>query len=551
MRWNRTVVRVVLTGALGCGMLVIATGPPAQAIGFDDFGDSQQILSEFARKYVISDLTAATVEPGEPFTAPLAAGYLTHTIWYAYNGPDGGPGTGVVDLCGSTSDAFAHVYVDTSGDFGGLELISTSSACANGGHRATFSFEPGQQVAIQIGIQAHQGDPVGALNGVFGTIHVWSVPPNDDRGDALPISSVVHGWNVNATPYHAPAPPPTEIGDTRFDDPPPAGDATVWYRWTAPSTERVGFALSGYEDDGCEVNTDYTDPFELTSAGLFVQRFDPDGTGQYPGHQVTVAGTGCPGEPGLKRVALTPIEGQTYQIAVANTPTGPVGEFGLHLQHAPELEDLPQIYGSGAPNSVLQAEDVWSDAETVSRTWLRCPGGPATCVALPGGPSLTYRVPACTNTSYSIRAKESAANWVGTASSPLSNAVLVPVHACSPPKVTGPKSLSGVHAVNKKSHRITLPRSWSVTCSWQPACTGHSTVRAKLKGAWVTLGSVAFPATSGKTPVLKVKVSAAALKKLRKVKTAHGKVVIRVVEPAGSHRSAAKVTKLKVSHGKA
>ena len=210
------------------------------------------------------------------------------------------------------------------------------------------------------------------------------------------------------------------------------------------------------------------------------------------------------------------------------------------------------ISGSTAVGAVLTADEgTINDADTFRYEWLACTPGTTTCAAPYGNPSgKTYVVPTCPGGGYAIRVRVTGSNWVGSATTALSDEVLVPAHACPAPTFTGPGSLAGVLKVTKAGHNITFASGrWSVACTWPVPCSGVARLKARLGGHWVVLGTTSFVAPAGSTPQLAVHLRKKALKKLRTVRSAKGRLYLTATGP--DRQASTLRVRLKVSHGKA
>ena len=528
---------LVLLALVGSGLVAVGF-PAAQAVApnNDDYANSFTVTTPH-RSFSLS-LADATTEPSEP---GVGVGGLDHTVWYDYTAPPGGGGTGFVDTCASTVGSSAVVYGDDGG-FGSMTVVSTSpGSCPSGpGKRVAFSFDAGTTLAIQVGVP-HGVDPAGS---VAGEIWVWPLPDNDLRGDATPLDVGTvddSEWTTSATAtQHVPADP--------IDDP-STGDGTsahtVWYRFTAPETSRFGVTLCPDQQVGGGA-------FGMSTAAIVVQHEELNGT-----HTRLADGVvgGCVGHPGLPRAVWSATSGQTYEIMVGTTPAGSAGVFDVQVV-APPWEDDPStppaISGSTAVGAVLTADEgTINDADTFRYEWLACTPGTTTCAAPYGNPSgKTYVVPTCPGGGYAMRVRVTGSNWVGSATTALSDEVLVPAHACPAPTFTGPGSLAGVLKVTKAGHNITFASGrWSVVCAWPVPCGGVARLKARLGGHWVVLGTTSFVAPAGSTPQLAVHLRKKALKKLRTVRSAKGRLYLTVTGP--DQQASTLRVRLKVSHGKA
>jgi hypothetical protein len=531
-------VRLVLVTALVCSAFAVGAGAAQAAAPLnDDFGSALDVNPDSSGRTVNSDLSEATVETGEPFTGVVSS--FARTTWFRYDAPD--DGTGVVDLCQSTVDVSARVYTDAGTGFAGLSSIGSVVACGQGA-KVTFSFSAGDTLAFQIGATG-TGDTTGS---VVGAVHVWPVPLNDLRGHAQTLSGIaaVSGWTTHATstvtvPADASDDPTLGTGPSEH---------TVWYDWTAPATFAYGFTL-------CRASAADLGPYDMTTSMLVVQHWG-GATWDEVGRGTT---GGCAGQPGLGRAVVQADAGESYQIMVGSSPAGQPGDFELEVVPAPEDEGadpfdpvFPVITGTPAPGGVLTSDEGGLfGAESFRYDWLVCTPGTTTCAAPYGNPSgKSYVVPACPAGGYAMRVRVTGTSWVGSATTGLSAEMLVPAHTCPAPAFTGPGILSGVFKVAKGAHDITFGAGrWSVGCSWPTPCSATVRLKARLGGRWVFLGAASFTTPAGATPRFAVHVRKKALRKLRKVRSAKARLLLKVAAPDGQVSS--KLVLLKVSHGKA
>jgi hypothetical protein len=531
-------VRLALVIGLVCSAFAVGVGAAqAAAPANDDFDHALVVNEDSSGRTVNTDLSEATVETSEPFTG--VASTFTRTTWFSYDAPD--DGTGVVDLCASTVDVSARVYTDAGTGFAGLDSIGSVVACGQGA-KVTFSFSAGDTLAFQIGVTG-TGDTTGS---VIGAVHVWPVPLNDLRGQAQTLADLgsVGGWTTHAT---STVTVPADVTDDPTLGSGPSAH-TVWYDWTAPATFAYGFTL-------CRENAADLGPYDMATSMLAVQHWG--------GSAWDIVGRGsaggCAGQPGLDRAVVQAEAGESYQIMVGSSPAGQPGDFELAVVPAPEDEGAdpfdpvgPTISGNPAPGGALSSDEGGlTGADTFRYEWLACTPGTTTCAAPYGNPSgKTYVVPTCPGGGYAMRVRVTGSNWVGSATTALSDEVLVPAHACPAPTFTGPGALSGVAKVRKATHDLTFTAGrWSVACAWPVPCTGAARLKARLGGHWVVLGSASFSAPAGSTPGFAVHLGKKALKKLRTVRSAKGRLYLTVSGP--DQQTSTLRVRLKVSHGKA
>ena len=133
-------------------------------------------------------------------------------------------------------------------------------------------------------------------------------------------------------------------------DKPGAGDATVWYSWTAPTNGPVSFATTS------------ADPLRDTTLGVY--------TGPGLGSLVEVAGSDDPPGARLARVDFMATAGTTYAIAVDGfrAVAGGTGPFGLTWQASSAAPTTTSVAASVSGRSVTLTATVTSPTGTPSGT---------------------------------------------------------------------------------------------------------------------------------------------------------------------------------------
>src|SRR5204862_447954 len=166
----------------------------------------------------------ATKETGEPNHAGNAGG---HSIWYRWTAPTTDPVT--IDTVGSAFNTLLGVY--TGGSVSGLTTIASNDDIDGSNSRSRASFTPVAGATYQIAVDGFSG----ASGSV--TLNWNQVPPpppapaNDAFANAQSLSGSsgsVSGSNANATKETG---EPNHAGN--------AGGHSIWYRWTAPTTDPV------------------------------------------------------------------------------------------------------------------------------------------------------------------------------------------------------------------------------------------------------------------------------------------------------------------------
>jgi len=200
----------------------------------DNFNQAQALSG--ANGSVAGDNSGATRETGEPNHATDRGGA---SVWYQWRAPASGLVT--FDTFGSNFDTLLAVY--TGNAVNALSVVASSdNAGSSAQSRVTFDAKANTTYQIAIdGKSTSLDQGTGLPRGETGLILLnWSnLPPpvNDNFANAQTISGAsgnVTGRNTVASkeggePNHAGGP----------------GGASVWYRWTAPSTGNLTFTTVG------------------------------------------------------------------------------------------------------------------------------------------------------------------------------------------------------------------------------------------------------------------------------------------------------------------
>lgn len=240
-----TVYSIAVDGFFGATGSIVLTwvgggGPPNDA-----FVAAQPIGG--ADGSVTGTTDGATTETGEPFIAVDAGG---HTIWYRWTPTE----TGVVtfDTTGSAFNTAAAVFTGVSVD------RLTPVALGVDSPTKPFTSTTARFLAFAgtdyfVAVDSYR-DSTGALNLAWSTL---PRPANDDIAAAEPLSGPdgqVTGSNLGATP--------------ELLDPPFLGQASIWYRWTAPADGAVSFSTAGSGfDTTLAVYTEGKDKSDLQRVG--------------------------------------------------------------------------------------------------------------------------------------------------------------------------------------------------------------------------------------------------------------------------------------------
>ena len=208
--------RVPVLAALALTAALLSGTAVAAAPANDDFAAAIEISGrDVAASGINKD---ATKETGEPNHAGDTGGA---SVWYRWTAPASGKAT--VSTCDSDFDTLLAVYTGSAVN-ALTEVAANNDAC---GLKSSVSFQAAEGVTYRIAID---GD-----NGAIGTyqLAVRLAPQNDDFGNAQQISG--ESGTVGGT----------TVGASRENGEPDYLEASVWYRWTAPSSGWATFELCG------------------------------------------------------------------------------------------------------------------------------------------------------------------------------------------------------------------------------------------------------------------------------------------------------------------
>jgi hypothetical protein len=158
----------------------------------------------------------ATKEPGEPAHAGNSGG---RSIWFRWTAPADGQFRWSTNE--SDFDTLLGVYQGSA--VGGLTLLGSDDDSGDGGASA-LSFRATNGVVYLIAVDGFEGKAGRVV------LRWRPAPANDNFRDATPISGVRGSAAARA------AGATREAGD-------PSATESIWFRWTAPASGRVTFAL--------------------------------------------------------------------------------------------------------------------------------------------------------------------------------------------------------------------------------------------------------------------------------------------------------------------
>ena len=306
-----------------------------------------------------------------------------------------------MNLCYAEFDSLLAVYVGDD-----LAQLQQVAADDNGcGDQSWLTFAASAGVTYRIAVDG--------ANGATGYFELgWGIgPANDDFAAATELpgdSGESRGDNRYAT---------LEPGEPEHG---PYGSASVWYRWTAPSTGPATFEL-------CD---SYFDTMVAVYTGSSVDGLT----------RVTQDDNDCPNEYGA-RVSFTATAGQEYRIAVDGA-YGDWGDLTLRWSRtilAPVNHGPPTILGRPIDGAQLTATTgQWGGTPPLAfgYQWLRCTN---TCQPITGANGATYLLTS-SDVAYRLQVQVTASNAAGSRTAESETTGIV---APSPPANVIPPSIMG------------------------------------------------------------------------------------------------------------
>jgi hypothetical protein len=197
----------------------------------DDFADA--ILLSGTSGSVSGTAAAATTEAGEP----AHAGGRGDSIWYGWIAPQ----TGSVSFrtCGSAALAYfrSHAPSAIANVYAGSYLDGLTPVAAQSAQCRTDSVA-GRESALTLRVTAGQSYAIAVVASYNETLLSWSyAAPNDDFGSAEPLIGEI--GTVTSSTFGATVEEHERLGLGGF------GLASIWYRFTAPSSGRTRFDVCG------------------------------------------------------------------------------------------------------------------------------------------------------------------------------------------------------------------------------------------------------------------------------------------------------------------
>src|SRR5439155_60285 len=287
----------------------------AQAPANDLFVNAQSIGGASGR--VTGSNVGATKESGEPGHAGNAGG---RSVWYNWTAPDSGSVT--IETVGSTFDTLLAVYTGSS--ISTLTRVASNDDISGGTLQSRVSFSAAAGTVYRVAVDGY-GGASGSISLAWSLGAASSAPANDLFVNAQTLSGAsgaVTGSNANATKESG---EPNHAGN--------AGGHSLWYYWTAPTTDPATIQTVGSAFD--TLLAVYTG--SAVNALSAVASNDNIDTGNLQ-----------------SRVTFTPVAGTVYRIAVDGF-NGASGNLSLAWSQTPTPPPPP-------------ANDAFANAQSISGT---------------------------------------------------------------------------------------------------------------------------------------------------------------------------------------
>ena len=396
----------------------------------DNFANAETIADRYG--WADGDNSEATKEPGEPNHAGNPGGA---SVWYSWTAPYAGRAT--FSTCYSEFDTLLAVY--TGDQVSNLQPVAADD---NGcGAQSQLSFMAAAGVAYRIAVDGASG-----ATGYFELD--WSLPPpNDDFAAATELAG--DSGSVDGNTYYG----TLEPGEPEHG---PYGSASVWYRWTAPSTGPATFEL-------CDSDFD-TLLAVYTGASV-------DGL-----TRVAQDDNDCPGEY-ASRVSFVASAGQEYRIAVDGA-YGERGDLVLRWSRsvlAPVNHARPTILGRPIDGAMLGATTgEWGGTPplTFGYQWMRCT---ISCQPISGANGATYLLTS-SDVAYRLKLLVTASNAAGAATAESDETAIVapaPPLNVKPPMIVDAPYLGVELSVDEGEWAGTEPFTYSYR--WERCRAGACT----------------------------------------------------------------------------
>ncbi|MCW3024406.1 MAG: putative internalin, partial [Conexibacter sp.] len=285
------------------GSFSVTTSP-----GNDDFS-AAQLYDGTSSFYSYGTTVGATAEPDEP---AHGAGPAKQSVWYRFNATDASPAALAFQACGATSTGGLTLAVHRGTSLSTLTPVASGSSTGTGCARVRWTraerVNETYWFAVDSGTAAAQGF----------YLYSATVPANDDFANA---QSIGIGYSTyGSTPFAS-----REAGEP--DHAGAGGTGSLWYTWTASSTETVQLDTCG------SYNTTRFDSvvavYSGTAGALTDVAHGDDTPGCGDGHQ--------------PRITFAAVAGTTYKIAVDGHGAAQ-GDFVLRLRDRPGNDDRANAY---------------------------------------------------------------------------------------------------------------------------------------------------------------------------------------------------------------
>lgn len=213
--------RALTFAAVASATLVIPAMASATPPINDNFANATVIDSlPFSESLAVGE---ATAEPDEP---SVCIG-LPHSVWYRYQPQhDGWLGLGFT----TDNEIAGAIVYKASGTSGFGDLLGAEN-CVTYLGEVTFFAQAGYTYYVQVGTEA-DGPPSDVS---ISLKELVSPPPNDDFDQATAVGSIPYVDGLDLHELTAAADDPTDCFSA----------SNAWYRFTAPSSEKVGIGTYG------------------------------------------------------------------------------------------------------------------------------------------------------------------------------------------------------------------------------------------------------------------------------------------------------------------
>jgi hypothetical protein len=217
----RIAVAGYVSSTAGAFTLEVEQNPPPN----DDFANAEELTGTGA------DVTGSNrnggAEPSEPPHGDYGYGYGPNaSVWYRWTAPD--DGSAAVDVSGSEFSAVVGVY--TGSQVASLTRVTTQGPAS----RRVFKAVAGTTYYLAV-----DGYSWGTTGKIKLALDLYGTPQNDGFANAEELTgsfASAAGSTLGATRE------PGEPWHYSY-----ASSPSVWYRWTAPHTASVDFAVQGYD----------------------------------------------------------------------------------------------------------------------------------------------------------------------------------------------------------------------------------------------------------------------------------------------------------------